>query len=116
MRNFYHTIIINIHRIIFYLIKSNIWLRHIERHSAEERYALANEMVAWSNKSSGCKTIAYGYENLPKCPTAHCWRRNPQIVFGGFLTPIVWYFLRPRADSCDAANCCSFISESAFRF
>ncbi len=66
MRNFYHTIIINVHRIIFYLIKSSIWLRHIEKHSVEDRYALANEMVTWSNKSSGYKTIAYGYENLPK--------------------------------------------------
>ena len=66
MRNFYHTIIINIHRIIFYLIKSNIWLRHAGKHSVEERYALANEMVTCMNKSSGYKTIAYGYDNLPK--------------------------------------------------
>lgn len=66
MRNFYHTIIINLHRIIFYLIKSNLWLRHIEKHSEEDRYALANEMVTCMNKSSGYQTIACGYENLPK--------------------------------------------------
>ena len=51
-----------------------------------------------------------------RCPTAHYWRRNPQIIFGGFLTPIVRYFLKPQDDSGDAANCCSFISEGAFRF
>lgn len=41
-------------------------MRHIDRHSEEERYALANEMVTKMNKSSGYKTIAYGQENLPR--------------------------------------------------
>jgi len=66
MQNFYHTIIINIHRIIFYLIKTNRWIKHIENHTEEDRYALANEMITHMNKSSGYQTIAYGYENLPK--------------------------------------------------
>ncbi len=38
----------------------------MERHSEEERYALANEMVSKMNNSSGYKTIANGLENLPK--------------------------------------------------
>lgn len=66
MRNYYRTIIINIFRIIFYVLKARIWIRHIDRHSEEERYALANEMVTKMNKSSGYKTIAYGQENLPR--------------------------------------------------
>ena len=66
MQNFYHTILINIHSIIFYIIKSRIWMRHIEKHSEEDRYALANEMVTCMNKSSGYNTIAYGCEKLPK--------------------------------------------------
>lgn len=41
-------------------------MRHPERHTEEECYALANEMVTKMNNSSGYKTIAYGQENLPK--------------------------------------------------
>lgn len=66
MRNYYRTIIINIHRIIFYVLKSRIWLRHIEKHNEVQRYSLVNEMISKMNKSSGYKTIAYGQENLPK--------------------------------------------------
>lgn len=66
MRNYYRTIIINIFRIIFYVCKARIWIRHLDRHSEEECYDLANEMVTKMNKSSGYETIAYGQENLPK--------------------------------------------------
>lgn len=66
MRNYYHTILINIHRIIYYVIKSRIWLRHIDSHTEEERYALANEMIYLMNKSSGYKTIGEGMDKLPK--------------------------------------------------
>lgn len=66
MNNFYHTILINLHRIIYYVVKARIWLRHPEKHTEEERYALANEMVYKMNKSAGYNTIAYGIENLPK--------------------------------------------------
>ncbi len=65
MRNYYRTIIINIFRIIYYVIKARIWMRHPERHTEEERYALANEMITKMNRSSGYQTIAYGQENLP---------------------------------------------------
>lgn len=41
-------------------------MRHPERHSEEERYAIAREMVSKMNKSMGYKTIAYGQEKLPK--------------------------------------------------
>jgi 1-acyl-sn-glycerol-3-phosphate acyltransferase len=40
-------------------------MRHPERHTEEERYALANEMITKMNRSSGYQTIAYGQENLP---------------------------------------------------
>ncbi len=66
MTNYYRTIIKNLHRIIYYVTKTHIWLRHPERHSMEERYAIAQEMVEKMNKSSGYKTIAYGQEKLPK--------------------------------------------------
>jgi 1-acyl-sn-glycerol-3-phosphate acyltransferase len=66
MSNFYHTILINLHRIIYYVVKSRLWLRHPEKHTEEERYAIANEMVTKMNNSSGYKTIAYGAEKLPK--------------------------------------------------
>ena len=66
MRNFYHTILINLHRIVYYVIKARLWIRHIDKHSEEERYALANEMVYHMNRSSGYSTEAFGVENLPK--------------------------------------------------
>ena len=66
MNNYYKTILINIHRIIYYVVKARIWMRHPERHSEEERYAVAKEMVIKMNKSAGYNTIAYGTENLPK--------------------------------------------------
>ncbi len=66
MTNYTHTILINLHRIIYYVVKARIWMRHPERHSVEERYALANEMVTKMNNSEGYKTITYGQEKLPK--------------------------------------------------
>ncbi len=66
MRNYYHTILINLHRIFFYVIKARIWLLNLNRHSDEERYALANEMITKMNRSSGYETFGYGQENLPK--------------------------------------------------
>lgn len=66
MRNYYRTILINIHRIIFYILKARFWIRHKNRHSESDRYALANEMIYYMNKSSGYNTIAFGQENLPK--------------------------------------------------
>jgi 1-acyl-sn-glycerol-3-phosphate acyltransferase len=66
MRNFYHTILINLHRIVYYVVKSRWWLRDVNSHSEEERYALANEMIIKMNKSAGTTTVGYGEENLPK--------------------------------------------------
>ena len=66
MTNYYRTILLNIHRIIYYVAKARIWMRHPERHSEEERYAVAKEMVTKMNRSAGYNTIAYGTENLPK--------------------------------------------------
>ena len=66
MRNFYHTILINIHRIIYYVAKARIWLLNVDGHTDEERYALANEMITKMNRSSGYETLSFGQENLPK--------------------------------------------------
>lgn len=57
---------INLHRIIYYVIKARIWMKDIDKHPEEERYNIAREMVDKMNKSAGYKTIAYGLENLPK--------------------------------------------------
>lgn len=65
MNNYYRTILINLHRIIYYVAKARLWMRHPERHSEEERYAVASTMVAKMNSSSGYKTIVSGEENLP---------------------------------------------------
>ena len=65
MNNYYRTIIINLHRIIYYVTKTRIWKLHWDRHSEEERYAVARQMITDMNKSAGYRTIAYGTENLP---------------------------------------------------
>ncbi len=66
MNNYYITIIKNLHRIIYYVTKARVWMRHPERHSDKERYAVCNAMVSKMNRSMGFSTIAYGTENLPK--------------------------------------------------
>ncbi len=65
MNNFYHTILINIHRIIYYIIKIRLWMRHPERHTMEQRFKVAEEMVSKMNKSGGYATISYGTDKLP---------------------------------------------------
>lgn len=66
MNNYYRTILINLHRIVYYVTKARIWLRNPSKHSEEERYALARAMVFDMNKSAGYKTIGYGMDKLPK--------------------------------------------------
>ncbi len=66
MTNYYRTILINLHRILFYVIRTRLWMRHMDRHSEIQRYAVCREMVAKMNRSSGYRTIARGLENLPK--------------------------------------------------
>ncbi len=66
MNNYYRTILINLHRIIYYVTRTRLWKLHWDRHSEEERYAAAREMISKMNRSMGYKTIAYGTENLPK--------------------------------------------------
>lgn len=65
MNNYYRTIIINLHRIIYYVVKTHIWKLHWDRHSEEERYAVAKKMISQMNDSAGYRTIVYGKENLP---------------------------------------------------
>ena len=65
MSTFYATILKNIHRIIYHIINIRLWMRHKDKHSEQERYEYAQEIVHTLNRSSHCKTIAYGQENLP---------------------------------------------------
>jgi 1-acyl-sn-glycerol-3-phosphate acyltransferase len=66
MDNFRLTIIKNLHRIIYYVVKARLWMLHPERHTEEERYGVATEMVRKMYRSMGYTTIGYGTENLPK--------------------------------------------------
>lgn len=65
MNNYYRTILINLHRIIYYVVKARIWMRRPEKHSEEERYAVACSMISKMNRSAGYTTIVSGTENLP---------------------------------------------------
>ena len=66
LNNYYHTILKNLHRIIYYVVKARIWSLHPGRHTEEERYKVAREMVYKMNRSSGYKTIPIGEDKLPK--------------------------------------------------
>ena len=66
MSNYIKTILVNIHWILYYVIKARIWMRHPERHSMEDRYEIALKMVERMNRSSGYKTICHGEDKLPK--------------------------------------------------
>ncbi len=66
MTNYYRAILINLHRIIYYVVKGRIWMRHMERHSQEECYGVCCEMISKMNKSMGCVTISEGQDKLPK--------------------------------------------------
>ena len=66
MNNFYRTILINLHRIAYYIAKTRIWMRHPERHPLEQRYGVARQMVSSMNRSAGYLTVAEGAEKLPK--------------------------------------------------
>ena len=66
MTNYYRTILINLHRIIYYVIKIRLWMRHPERHTMKERYDVAREMINKMNKSADYKTICQGEDKLPK--------------------------------------------------
>ena len=66
MRNYFHTILINLHRIVYYVIKARLWTFNMDSHTDEERYVIAREMVSKMNKSSGYETIGDGMDKLPK--------------------------------------------------
>lgn len=66
MNNYHKTILLNLHWIIYYIVKARIWMRHPEKHTEKECYAVAEEMVMRMNRTSHCTTIARGLENLPK--------------------------------------------------
>ena len=65
MSTFYITILKNIHRIIYHILKIRQWMRHKDKHSEQDRYEYAQKIVEILNRSSHCTTIAYGQENLP---------------------------------------------------
>lgn len=65
MNNYYKTILINLHRIIYYVVKARLWLRRPQDHTEKDRYDVARNMVYDMNKSSGYNTIAFGKEKLP---------------------------------------------------
>ncbi|MCR5671114.1 MAG: 1-acyl-sn-glycerol-3-phosphate acyltransferase [Butyrivibrio sp.] len=65
MSNFHRAILINLHRIIYYVIKARIWLL-FNKHSEIEKYALANEMITKMNDSMGTVTISKGQDKLPQ--------------------------------------------------
>ncbi len=66
MNNFYHTILINIHRIVYYIVKTRIWMMHPERHSLRQRYGIARQMVSKMNRSAGYLTLVDGLDKLPR--------------------------------------------------
>lgn len=60
--------------------------------------------------SKSCYKACITDDGVIRCPAAHCGRCYPQIIFGGFLSQIVRYKLRPHNLSGMTADCRSLIS------
>lgn len=66
MFRFYLTILLNIHRIPFCLIKMIYYAKHPEKYDEPTRYALGCKIARMVQRTSRIKTTGYGTENLPK--------------------------------------------------
>lgn len=66
MFRFYLTILINLYRIPFCLIKMIHYAKHPEKYDEPTRYALGCSIARMVQHTSRIKTTAYGTENLPK--------------------------------------------------
>ncbi len=65
MLRFYITIILNIFRIPFYILKMKRYIRHRDKYGEEACYRLARKIARAVQKTSRIKTNFYGKENLP---------------------------------------------------
>ena len=66
MLRFIYTIIVNIFRIMYYAPKMAHYAKHPEKYSVEDKYALAQKLIATVQRTGRIKTEHYGTENLPK--------------------------------------------------
>lgn len=66
MLRFYLTIIFNLYRIPYYMIKMLYYINNPEKYSEEQRYSLACKIAYMIQHSSRIKTISSGQEKLPQ--------------------------------------------------
>ena len=65
MIRFIYVIIMNLFRAPYMLTKMRRWAEHPEKHSEEDRYALAKHCIHLMKLTGAISTKAYGTENLP---------------------------------------------------
>ncbi len=65
MFRFYLTILINLYRIPFCILKMIHYAKHPEKYDEETRYALGCKIARMVQRTSRLKTIGFGQENLP---------------------------------------------------
>lgn len=66
MFRFYLTIILNLYRIPYYMIKMLHYINHPEKYSEVQRYSLARRVGNMVQRTSRIKTTGFGQENLPQ--------------------------------------------------
>lgn len=66
MLRFIYVIIVNIFRILYYAPKMSHCAKHPEKYSAEDKYALAQKLIATVKRTGRITTEYYGTENLPE--------------------------------------------------
>ena len=65
MLRFVYTVIVNTFRILYYAPTMAHYAKHPEKYSAEDKYALAQKLIATVKRTGRITTEYYGTENLP---------------------------------------------------
>lgn len=85
MIRYFYVLFINILRIPYYMCKAEYMLRHAERYTEEERYALDIKVINILKRTGGITTHVIGQYNLPK--KGGCYKvQQPGSFAAGLLT------------------------------
>ena len=61
-----YVILVSLPFVIYYVIKSNYVIYHIENYTELQRYHMVQRMIEIMKKNGRIKTTVYGTENLPQ--------------------------------------------------
>ncbi len=103
MLRFVYTVIINFFRILYYAPKMAYYAKHPEKYSAEDKYVLAQKLIAMVQRTGRITTEHYGAENLPEeggyiMFANHQGRYDALGVISGHKRPCSFLITRSRAN------------------